>query len=223
MRYDDEALTSVALVYSQNGDLCTAVGRTLHGQGWSCRAFGLVADAMVYVGGANIALAVLDTRADGAEDFLYALRGGGLPGLGTPVLQAVGERWGGVNAAVPFPCDDAVLTTAIERLTGPLGDHALRAAPFSPLYQLTRLMGAPDAILMMAQFAVTLREALADCAVGALSAERAHRISGVAGTIGFYSVSKAWRAVEIGEPGAIDAAIVASRQALASLAQAGVV
>lgn len=204
-------VTSAAILFSDDIDLCRTWASLLTPNGWRTT---ITADPDRAIGAltSDVALVLLDSGAVGAADVLARLRGTALPTAGVPVLQHGDARWAGTNALLP-PGGAAMLVAAIEVFTGALSDHALRVAPFSPFYRLVRLLGARDAAAMIARFAETLCTALAE---EMDSTDQAHRLAGITGALGYTDLSLAWRAAEQ-DITARGAAVAASRIVLAQI------
>jgi CheY-like chemotaxis protein len=209
-------LTSIAILFSEDAERTATWVSALAPHGWRTIITADPADALAALT-PDVALVLLDARVADAADVLRRLRAEQQPAGGVPVLQHGGARWDGTSASLPAADSPPSLIAAIELFTGALGDHALRAAPFSPFYRLVRLIGARDAAGIIARFADALRTTLAD---GTSSPDQAHRLAGLAGAIGYTDLGMAWRAAEQ-DRAASDAAIATTRATLAHIEHEG--
>lgn len=173
--------------------------------GWRCRREAEVASVMDRLSMASPAALLIDSDAPQAEAVAAAIRELAPPLNGTPMLP-VGE-----GGPLEKPLSASALLDMLRQRAGPLEDHGLRAAPWSPRYRLIRLLGLDAADGMLRR----LREALAE-AVGETEPP-AHRLAGIAGMCGFADLSEAWSRVDRREGGALPGAMDASRRVIAEI------
>jgi CheY-like chemotaxis protein len=83
--------------------------------------------------------------------------------------------------------------------------------------RLAALFGEAEINAMLVRFRQQLADALAAPDILGERRSRAHRVAGIAGTLGFPEVSLTWLAVSEGEDSQWDAARIAARKALAEL------
>lgn len=130
-----------------------------------------------------------------AGAWITAVRALPAPANGTPIILLGGL--GGPDDPNPRPnsrlAADAEAETvlgALRHWAGPLADHDLRRAPFSPVYRLVRLMGLEQARALHARFIDGLATAVAE---EENARPRAHGLAGSAGMMGHADLSAAWR------------------------------
>jgi len=169
--------------------------------GWLCVGATTMSELDI-AEGQLIALFLLDGAA-GADDCaaqVQAIRALNGPASGTPILLAGvdGTVPSGVSALLPVPLvRDSALAT-LEHWVGPLADHGFRDLA-NPYYRLMRLGGRTTADGLLSSFADQLRDALAWLDAPDPASPLPHQIAGLAGMVGFQSLSEHWRAIDIGD------------------------
>lgn len=116
-------------------------------------------------------------------------------------------RAGGLDGCLPKPCPPDRMAAAVARWR-PDGEMA-------GAERLATIFGAEEMAKLVARFREQLSEALGALDAGDTGA--AHRIAGVAGTLGFAEVSEAWLRLSEGDRTARDPAYRAARMAIASI------
>lgn len=196
---------SVLLILSRNTMLKAQAKQLLAPLGWHLQVVSQVPSALDLLAKDNIAAVLIDNADYDLAALTAGVRALPAPANGTPILT--------IDAAAA-PLDDAAFAELIEGRVGPLGDHALRAAPFDTRYRLVRLVGWDNASAMVERFRGALAEAIATAQRDPATVP-AHRLAGLAGMIGYGELHRLWSRVDAGEPDALAAAVEASRQALA--------
>lgn len=156
-----------------------------------------------------------------------------MPGLGGFAAAAAIRSGGGASAAAPILAFTATRRTAClaqlraSRMDGhvakPFTPETLRAAaePWRPsdmpppLAKLAAIFGAAGIATLLHGFRGQLEEALA--VDDAQPYPGAHRLAGIAGTLGFPEISRQWLAVSEGDGTASAEARISARKALAEI------
>lgn len=210
--------SSLLVILSRNSTFFAQISAILEPFGWHCQRVDELSQVLVLLecNGAS-AFLVDDAAHDGAAA-IAAVRGLAAPANGTPVFTSgpVETASKGAGGHLATPLASADLIALLRRWTGPLEDHALRTTPHDPRYRLIRLLGLDNAEALFRSFATALGEAI-ELAQTDPAAVPAHRLSGLSGMVGFGDLSRLWASVDRGEPGALDAAVSASRAVLQSL------
>lgn len=195
---------SELLIFTADPSLANGVEAALVPLGWHCSRADTLDAALDRLAAGAPAAILIDGDAPGATDLVAAIRELAPPLNGTPML-VIGE------GDLEKPLSETALLERLRYRTGPLEDHALRAAPWTPRYRLIRLLGLDAADAMLRR----LRDALAE----ALGEEEppAHRLAGIAGMCGFADLAEAWSRVDRGEEGALPDARNASRDVIAEI------
>ncbi len=121
-------------------------------------------------------------------------------------------RASGFDGALPKPCDPATLATTI--------------APWTPdgtlagVERLAGVFGAAEIAVLVARFRDQLAEAL-DGLDYATDRMAAHRIAGLAGTLGFARVGQSWLALSEGDDAMRESARRAARATLRQIDRTG--
>jgi hypothetical protein len=190
--------------------------------GWQVRRMDmLLADPSPVAASPAPAIVLVDGRSR-PERVLAVLRHiRGLPGpqAGVPILlcaPADGPDVTGVNDRIDLPMEEAICLEALQLWAGPLADHGYRDIT-DPRYRLTRLAGSVRADALMDNFAESLSAALDQIAQGGDLRKTAHQIVGMAGTIGYDQLGKAWTAVDRGVDDALEPARIMAENVLRSL------
>lgn len=138
---------------------------------------------------------------------------------GVPILLCASvddPAMAGVNDRIAFPLDQTDCLDTLQLWAGPLADHGFRDMA-SPRYRLTRLAGSVGADKLLDGFTTALTDALAQIREGGDLKRHAHQIAGMAGTIGFTDLGRAWSAVDREAPEALDAARHMAEEVLRTL------
>lgn len=114
-------------------------------------------------------------------------------------------RAAGMDGYIAKPCAPEALIASVRPWWPEMADPATE--------KLAALFGAEELGSLIGGFREQLAEAL-DQINEAEGAPRAHRIAGIAGTLGFSKVYEAWLALSEGDLGAIDEARLTARKAL---------
>lgn len=149
-----------------------------------------------------------------ALDEVAAIRGGGTPAASIPIIGIAARgampdtrvRSGGLDALVETPCADRVLIAATEPwrpLDAP--DPRARLAPLLPATVLDE---------MFARLRGEMADAIAEVEAGSVDRARAHRLAGLAGTLGFTEVHRHWIALSDGTQVSPGTARIAARMAI---------
>lgn len=166
------------------------------------------------------ALVLMDIQMPEVDGFeaTRAIRADDGPGASVPILAFSAmsrdetiERAtaAGMDGHIAKPFTPETLLAAVEAwrpARGPL-----------PVAALSAIFGAHEIAPLVARFRAQLAEALADDDGEAPRRARAHKIAGVAGTLGFAEVSRTWLAVSEGDGSAWGDARQAARRALAAI------
>ncbi len=187
--------------------------------GWRTARADIGAPALEAARGHRHALILIDIRRPATDGFgtAAAIRAGGGISAATPILviaaarrlvPAARLRASGIDGRIVSPFDADTLRSAIEPWRPP-------DTP-APIAKLAALFGAAEIGALLAGFRHQLDEAL-----GSTDTPRyagAHRLAGIAGTLGFPDVSKWWLAVSEGDETASAKARISARKALAEIA-----
>ena len=171
----------------------------------------------------DYALVLMDIQMPGMDGFdaAAAIRAGGGAGAGVPILAftalsrddaASRLESSGMDGYIAKPFTAPTLLEAVEPWR-PSGKPHRSAA-------LAALFGESEINAMLGRFRQQLADALAAPDAHAERRARAHRVAGIAGTLGFPEVSNTWLAVSEGEDSQWEAARIAARKALAELGPA---
>jgi CheY-like chemotaxis protein len=206
---DDEAV---------NRAIATAV---LAAAGWQVDSVETARAAIAAVQKADYALVLMDIQMPDMDGFdaTQAIRAGDGPASVVPIIAftalrraeaAVRMRETRMDGYVAKPFTPEALTSAVEPWR-PDGEY--KAAE-----RLSAIFGAAEIDGLLGRFRDQLDEALDVAEDGDARRLRAHKIAGIAGTLGFPEVSRTWMAVAEGFDSSWCAARIAARKALAVLA-----
>lgn len=212
------ALESLLLTIHLDEPCITHVEAMLKPYGWQCLHASNMTVVPALLAGAQPAAILVDGRGNDSVTIVSTIRQLPAPINGTPVLTIGGENSGpmGAGGHLALPLEERPFLDLLRRWAGPLGDHALRRAPWNFHYRLIRLVGLGSANTTLQNLKTTLEHAIEATASdeGILSA---HRLAGIAGMCGFPELSRLWTDVDRGEPDALAAALGASRDAIVEL------
>ncbi|WP_242140310.1 response regulator [Sphingomonas sp. TREG-RG-20F-R18-01] len=209
------------LVVSDGSANCTAIGRQLAAEEYRiCWSTG-VADALIHARDdlPDLIILAADASVRGGGDAIRQLRALPPPAGRVPVLACAAQRHGaealyaaGFDGDLPLADDSALVLATI--------------APWNPVdtlagvERLTAIFGAPDMTALVARFRSQLAEAVQGLDI-ATDRDVAHRIAGLAGTLGFERVGASWLALSEGQETVRDAVRRDARVALHAIDRAG--
>lgn len=197
------------------------VNAVLSGEGWIVDEADSGDAALRAVGRESFDLMLLDIQMPGLDGFAtaQAIRQGGGNAADLPILaftsmrgDAIRERVrsSGMDGHLAKPCSpDHLVATARSWL--PDGGAAVRD-------RLAAVFGAAEFDSLLDGLADQLRDAVSRLDQEDGAAGRAHRIGGLAGTLGFKEVSDAWIALSEGDQSAREMARSSARKALLDIA-----
>jgi CheY-like chemotaxis protein len=205
---DDEAV---------NRSLACAV---LRAAGWSVDGAADGPAALAALRDGAYALVLMDIQMPGMDGFdaTQAIRASDGPGAAVPIVaftalrraESIGRMWAvGMDGHIAKPFTPDSLVAAVE---------PWRPAERHPVERLATLFGAAEIASLLGRFRDQLSEALVAADEADERRARAHKIAGIAGTLGFPEVSRTWLAVSEGLDSSWEAARVAARKALTLLA-----
>lgn len=186
--------------------------------GWHVDTVEDGASAILAVRRRPYALVLMDIQMPGMNGFeaATAIRadGGSVPIIAFTAL-ARGEAAGrlesaGMDGYIAKPFTSQELLAAIEPWRSSSRPHDST--------RLAALFGEVEINAMLVRFRQQLADALSAPDILGDRRSRAHRVAGIAGTLGFPEVSHTWLAVSEGEDSQWEAARIAARKALAALA-----
>jgi DNA-binding response OmpR family regulator len=156
------------------------------------------ADARMMLRHCALLLVNIDDEAHGGLADVAALRREAAPGGSVPVLGIAAEPMPearvhaeGLDGLVVFPCAGAELVAAAEM-------WRLQEA-VNPRERLAAVLPAPALDAMFARLRAEIADAVHELDRGDVDRDRAHRLAGLAGTLGFTAVHKAWAALSDGD------------------------
>jgi CheY-like chemotaxis protein len=167
------------------------------------------------------ALVLMDIQMPGMDGFdaTQAIRASDGPAAAVPIVaftalrraESIGRMWAvGMDGHVAKPFTPESLVAAVEPWRPSVDHH--------PAERLAALFGAAEIASLLGRFRDQLSEALVAADEEEERRARAHKIAGIAGTLGFPEVSRTWLAVSEGLDSSWEAARVAARKALTLLA-----
>lgn len=184
--------------------------------GWEVREADGGAQALETLGSTTCALLLLDIQMPAPDGFEVARRvRAARPAIAsTPILAFTTLRGpeaeariraAGMDGYIAKPCTPEALVAAARPWWPSRVDPATE--------KLAALFGEEEMATLIAGFREQLEEALRQIA-DADGAPRAHRIAGIAGTLGFSGVYTSWLALSEGDTSALDEARRSARKAL---------
>ncbi|CAN5144493.1 hypothetical protein BH10PSE12_BH10PSE12_16700 [soil metagenome] len=210
---------SILLILTSDMALADQLNKWLSPFGWRCTW--VTRTPLDGISTASPAVIVLDGRLGHAalRPVIRWTRDLAGPESGVPILlcgSANDPAMAGANDRIAFPLDQADCLDTLQLWAGPLADHGFRDMA-SPRYRLTRLAGSVRADKLLDGFTTALTDALTQIREGGDLKRHAHQIAGMAGTIGFADLGRAWSAVDRGAPEALDAARHMAEEVLRTL------
>lgn len=192
------------------------VRRVLSATGWAV-AEAINGEETIAVANARVPdLVIMDIgmpRGDGAHA-TRMIRGGPAPLASVPILAYTMMRLDdaeiralGMDGRVPKPCTPEVLAAAAA--------HWRPDCETAGAHRLAEVFGVAELASLVARFRAQLADAVVKLDAGDVTA--AHRIAGVAGTLGFAAVSASWVAVSEGDVASRDQARRDARIAIAQI------
>lgn len=177
--------------------------------------------ALTLLGQHRYQLVLLDLQMPGQDGYAVAraVRNGGALDPAVPILAFTSLRGAemcerialaGMDGHIPKPTTVDALVAAATPWQGRDGPDPLRQ-------RLSTLFGKEEFGSLIDGFAAQLREAVEAVDGGAEPADIAHRIAGIAGTLGFPDVSATWLSLSEGDRTAGPAARLAALRALAAI------
>lgn len=169
------------------------------------------------------ALILMDIQMPGLDGFgaARAIRAGGGASAAAPILAFTASRKGDLAGSIRVAGMDGLVAKPFtpKRLRDTVGRWWPAEMP-APARRLAATFGEAEIAGLIDRFRDHLEQALAaDCADATARAD-AHKLAGVAGTLGFPDVYRPWLAVSEGDLGAYAEARVSARQALCQIATA---
>jgi two-component system OmpR family response regulator len=212
---------SMLSIFSHNAALHGQVAACLAPFFWSCHQALNEETAVAHVRDDDAAIILFDgdIGIEAVNSTIRQIRAllGFAAGIPTILLaEADFESVGGLSDRMDPPLDSKGIVAAIENWVGPIDNHGFRHAE-NPQYRMMRLAGRERAALLFSGFAQSLADALRAIDEGQSITRVAHNIAGMAGTMGYTSLSRQWSAVDHGDMSALPAARDAALSVLNTL------
>lgn len=208
------------LIVDDDPDNRRIAGAILKSAGWRVDDVEDGATAIDAVRAGDYALVLLDIQMPGLDGFetAMALRDlGGDVGV-VPIMAFTAlrrqealdrARAAGMDGYVAKPFTPEGLLQAVRPWwPEPAAPHAVR---------LAAIFGEAEIAGLLGRFRAQLLDVLASGSADGNLRGRAHKLAGIAGTLGFAEISRHWLSVSEGDDSAIDAARAATRKALLGL------
>lgn len=192
------------------------VRRVLSAAGWAVAEASNGEETIAVAGACVPDLVIMDIgmpRGDGAHA-TRMIRGGPAPLASVPILAYTMLRLDdaeiraiGMDGRVPKPCTPEVLAATAA--------HWRPEREMAGAHRLAEVFGAAELASLVARFRAQLADAVVGLDAGDVTA--AHRIAGIAGTLGFAAVSASWVRIAEGDVTARDQARRDARIAIARI------
>jgi CheY-like chemotaxis protein len=213
--------TPAILVVDDDADNRRIASAVLSAAGWRVDDVEDGASAIEAVRCGGYALVLLDIQMPGLDGYQTAAAmraaGGVVPIMAFTALRHQDAldraRDVGMDGHIGKPFTPDMLIAAVKPWWPDLADH--------PATRLGAIFGEEEIAGLLSRLHEQLVEALAIDARDTALPARAHKLAGLAGTLGFADVSRHWLAVSEGDKSALPTARIATRRALHDLARFG--